>query len=87
MNLEILTLNDLKAMKEEILAEIKQTHQLNQDENIWLKSSEVRKLLSCSEGTLINLRASGMLPYSKVNGTIYIRKSDLNKLLNSNIVA
>ncbi|MBI5371847.1 MAG: helix-turn-helix domain-containing protein [Sphingobacteriales bacterium] len=87
MNIDLLTLNDLKSLKEEIINEVKSCLQISEQENVWLKTSEVKKILGCSEGTLVNLRASGMLPYSKIKGTIYIRRSDLSKLFDSHIVA
>lgn len=86
MNIELLTVNDLNSLKQEIISELKNFIQGCEPENTWLKTSEIKKILGCSEGTLVNLRASGMLPYSKIKGTIYVRKNDLNKLFESNIV-
>jgi len=48
----------------------------------WLKSSEVRKLLKVSAGTLQNLRINGTLPYRKIGGSMYYRIEDLKKLMN-----
>lgn len=87
MNIELLTLNDLNKLKQDIVNEVKQCLEIAEQENTWLKTSEVKKILGCSEGTLVNLRTSGLLPYSKIKGTIYIRKSDLNRLFSQNIVA
>lgn len=83
MNIEIITKTDLSKFKEEIVNEIKTLLDNKNQEHIWLKTSEARKLLGCSEGTLINLRNSGALPYSKVKGTIYVKKSDLYRLFES----
>jgi hypothetical protein len=47
----------------------------------WLKSSEVRKMLGISHGTLQNLRINGSLPCSKVGGIIFYKYDDLVKLL------
>lgn len=87
MNLNVVTADDLKMLKDEIIKEVKKCFKEPKDEIEWLKTSDVKKILGCSEGTLCNLRASGMLPYSKINGTIYISKSELNKLFISHIVA
>lgn len=87
MEIELVTLNDLNKLKEDIIKEIKSCIKSSETEDTWLKTSEVKKVLGCSEGTIINLRSSGLLPYSKIQGTIYIRKSDLNKLLTSHILA
>ena len=50
----------------------------------WLKSPEVRKLLSISPGTLQNLRINGTLSYSKVGGAMYYDLEEIEQLLTSN---
>jgi len=50
----------------------------------WLKSSEVRKLLNVSPGTLQNLRINGTLRFSKVGSIMYYKLEDINKLLEGN---
>jgi hypothetical protein len=52
----------------------------------WLKSSEVRKLLNISPGTLQNLRINGTLTYTKIGGIIYYNQADIDKVLNGNKV-
>jgi hypothetical protein len=47
----------------------------------WLKTSEVEKLLDLSPGTLQTLRANGTLPHTKLGGTLYYNKEDINKEL------
>lgn len=49
----------------------------------WLKSPEVRDLLSITPGTLQNLRINGTLPYSKVAGVIYYDYEEIQKVLGS----
>jgi hypothetical protein len=45
-------------------------------EKKWLKSSEVKKMLGISPGTLQNLRINGMLPFTKIGGLSFtIRKT------------
>jgi hypothetical protein len=39
----------------------------------WLKSSEVRKLLKISSGTLQNLRINGTLNFYKIGGILYYK--------------
>ena len=56
MNLEIITKDDLREFKSELLTEIRQLMQPGQGQSKkWLKSNEVRKLLNISPGTLQNL--------------------------------
>ena len=50
----------------------------------WLKSSEVRKLLGISTGTLQNLRINGLLSYSKVGGIMFYDYEEIQKLLQGN---
>ena len=72
MNLEIITKEDLKEFKSELLTEIRQLIQPGQGQSKqWLKSVEVRKLLNISPGTLQNLRINGTLNYTRI-GSISI---------------
>jgi len=82
MNLEIITKEDLKEFKSELLTEIKQLIQPGQGQSKkWLKSIEVRKLLNISPGTLQNLRINGTLNYTRIGSIIYYKQEDINKLL------
>ena len=69
----VLTIEDLQEFKKELLQELKTIFPTNQSTSSkkWLKSTEVRKLLGISPGTLQNLRINGTLPYSKIGGVIY----------------
>lgn len=80
---EILTREDLKAFKTELLQEIKTLLKAqSQDQNKkWLKSQEVRKMLIISPGTLQNLRVNGTLRYTKIGSLIYYKQEDINTLL------
>ena len=86
MPAQILTTDDLREFKVELLEELKEL--LNQEEaplpKKWLKSPEVRKLLSISPGTLQNLRINGTLSYSKVGGAMYYDLEEIEQLLTSN---
>ena len=83
MQIEILTREELHRFKSELIAEIKQT--IRTDETVtnkqFLRSSEVRKLLKISSGTLQNLRIKGILPYEKIGGTFYYAHADIVQLL------
>lgn len=81
--IEILTREDLRAFKTELLQEIKTLLQpQDQAQNKkWLKSQEVRKMLNISPGTLQNLRINGTLRYTKIGSLIYYKQEDINKLL------
>ncbi len=86
MATEIITQDDLREFKIELLADIKkllkQNSGLNQKQ--WLKSYEVRELLNISPGTLQHLRVSGTLPFTKVGGTIYYDFTDIQSMIAEN---
>jgi hypothetical protein len=84
----IITLEDLMEFKIELLEQIKKIVESQNTASIkkWLKSTEVRKLLNISPGTLQNLRINGTLSYTKIGGTIYYANQDIDKLLENNKV-
>lgn len=80
--ISILTKDDLLDFKKELfkeLLELLNGNKINQEE--WLRSSEVQKLLKISAGTLQNYRINGTLPFKKVGGRLYYRYQDIAKLL------
>jgi hypothetical protein len=82
MNVELITKQDLREFKNDLLSEIKQIIKPEQGQGKqWLKSVEVRKLLNISPGTLQNLRINGTLRYSKIGGMMYYKLEDIHKLL------
>jgi DNA-directed RNA polymerase subunit F len=80
--IELITKEDLREFKGELLKEIKQLMQPGQVQSKkWLKSVEVRKLLRISPGTLQNLRINGTLRFTKVGSIMYYKLEDINKIL------
>lgn len=80
--IELITKEDLRAFKSELLEEIRAIIQPGKGQSKqWLKSNEVRKLLNISPGTLQNLRINGTLKYTKIGGIMYYKIEDLNKIL------
>ena len=87
MAVEIVTKQDLSEFRTSLLNDIaalllskpQQTKQ-------WLKSSEVRKMLNISPGTLQTLRINKTLSYTKIGGIIYYGYQDIEKLLEQNTV-
>ncbi len=80
--IELITKEDLKNFKTELLTEIKQILKPGAGESKkWLKSNEVRKLLNISPGTLQNLRINGTLRFTKIGGMMYYKLEDIHKLL------
>ncbi|AMR33453.1 transcriptional regulator [Mucilaginibacter sp. PAMC 26640] len=84
MNVELVTREDLRRL-EDLLKEIKQIVQPGQSQpKKWLKSSEVRKMLNISPGTLQNLRINGTLRFTKMGSIMYYKLEDINKILEEN---
>ncbi len=84
----VLTIEDLQEFKKELLQELK-TIFPGANAGVtkkWLKSTEVRKLLGISPGTLQNLRINGTLPYSKIGGVIYYDHEEIQNILTQNRV-
>lgn len=85
MNVELITREDLREFKNELLNELKQIMQPGQGQSKkWLKSSEVRKVLNISPGTLQNLRINGTLRFTKIGSIMYYKLEDINKVLEGN---
>ncbi len=86
MAAEIITTDDLRVFKIELLDDIKKLINDNssQAQKKWLKSPEVRKLLNISPGTLQNLRINGTLPYTRMGGALYYDYEDIHKILTGN---
>jgi DNA-directed RNA polymerase subunit F len=82
MNVELITREDLREFKNELLNELKLIMQPGQGQSKqWLKSNEVRKLLKISPGTLQNLRINGTLSFTQIGSIMYYKLDDINKLL------
>ena len=87
MPAQIITTDDLREFKVELLDEIRIliSEQKGPAIKKWMKSVEVRKLLNISPGTLQTLRINGTLPYTKIGGTNYYNASDIDVLLSQNL--
>src|SRR3990170_4214155 len=86
MAANIITQEDLQAFKAELLEELKNLLSNNRPATTrkWLKSHEVRRLLTISPGTLQNLRVNGTLPFTKIGGVIFYDYEDIKKMLEDN---
>jgi hypothetical protein len=84
---QLITVEDLERFKDDLIVEIKNLlTPLIQEDKKWIKSSEVRKMLGISPGTLQNLRINGTLPFTKIGGTLYFDYEDIKKVLSTNRV-
>jgi hypothetical protein len=83
MNVELITREDLRQFKTELLEEFKTivSKAKPSPHGKWLKSAQVRELLKISPGTLLNLRVNGHLRYTKVGGSFYYKYEDIELML------
>lgn len=84
---QLITIEDLAAFKDDLLHEIKKLLSTGSDrpEKKFLRSSEVKKMLGISAGTLQNLRVNGKLPYKKVGGIMFYELRDIIKLFGNDL--
>lgn len=80
---QIVTTGDLELFRKSLVEELKSILQAGvaSTDKKWLRSSEVRKLLGISPGTLQNFRIKNLLPFKKIGGTVFYKYEDLEKLL------
>ena len=82
MAVSIITQEDLKEFKTELLEDIKNLFNIKvSEQKLWLRSSEVKELLKISSGTLQNLRINRTLSYTRVGGTLYYNYKDIEEML------
>ena len=87
MAIEVITREDLNEFRTLLLSDLNTMFNSKpQQQKQWLKSSEVRKLLNISPGTLQNLRVNGTITYTKIGGILYYASNDLDKALETNKV-
>jgi len=81
------TKEDLQKFQSSLLTSIKNLIEQKFDdkkcEAKWLRSKAVRKIMEISPATLQNLRISGKIKYTKILGSYYYCKSDLDLLFKS----
>tara|TARA_R110000868_G_scaffold136272_3_gene349180 strand:- start:2558 stop:2821 length:264 start_codon:yes stop_codon:yes gene_type:complete len=84
MTFEVITKDDLKTLKQEIITELKTILGSKTEQKKWLKSADVREMLNISPGTLQNLRINGTLPFTSMGKTMYYDYDDVIKILTQN---
>ena len=85
MPAQIITTDDLREFNTELIQELKELFSTVPDQKKqWLKSPEVMKLLDISPGTLQHLRVTGILPYTKIGGTVYYKYEEVLQMLEKN---
>ena len=79
---QLITLDDLEQFKEQLFKELEALIKPNlQQPKKWLKSHEVQRYLKISPGTLQNLKATGVIPYTKIGGVHFYDTEDIQQIL------
>lgn len=82
-------LNLVKTIKKDIgtlrteVAEMSKTHAQHLSEE-WITKEKVLAILKISPRKLQTMRDNGQIPFSQIDGKIYYKTSDVEKLLRSN---
>lgn len=87
MPTEIVTTDDLREFKSELLEEFKRI--LDEHSGLltkkWLKSADVCDLLEISQGKLQTIRINGTIPFTKLGGTIFYNSTEIQKMMTKNM--
>ncbi|MDV7188473.1 helix-turn-helix domain-containing protein [Lutibacter sp. TH_r2] len=88
MPTQIITTDDLREFKIELLEEIKKLLVKTTSTGVkkYLKSNEIMELLKISPGTLQTLRINGTLPYTKIGGIIFYDSEEIEKVMKENSI-
>ena len=80
MQVEIVTKDDLRDLDNKLnrIIELLSATEKPKD---WLRSADVKAILNCSDATLKNYRDAGKLKYSKVEGTYFYQRSEVESML------
>lgn len=87
MKLDLITKEDLEQLKLDIFAEMRSTLKelgAPNENNEWLRTADVRKLLRISAGTLQTLRINGTIRYSVVGKMFFYKREDINNMIEQN---
>lgn len=85
MKIAILSETEIEEFRKQLLQDlISLFSREKEDDNRWIKTAEVKKILGCSINTIHNYKNAGILSYNKIGGTIYYDKERVYELLNNN---
>lgn len=80
MPAELITTDDLRRFKSELIDEIKDLFGTNDQSahlDRWLRSSDVERLLNISPNKLYQMRVNNEIPYYRFGSTIYYKYQDI----------
>jgi len=84
-NTELLTREEFQASMESLLGKIETiANKPITDNSKWLRTAEASEYLSISQSQLHSLKAEGIISCSKLGGTNYYDREELDQLLEEN---
>ncbi|MDR7132653.1 hypothetical protein J2X69_005027 [Algoriphagus sp. 4150] len=82
--MEPITKEDLEALRFQLFADLKELlakkDESQSDKKEWLRSRDVKKMLSISDAALQNLRIRGVVHPVKISGLYYYKSEELKSL-------
>lgn len=82
--METITKEDLNTLRFQLFADLKnlleQPRKSKTEEKEWLRSKDVKKMLSISDAALQNLRIRGVVHPVKISGLYYYKSEELKSL-------
>ncbi|MBX2896877.1 MAG: helix-turn-helix domain-containing protein [Cyclobacteriaceae bacterium] len=78
---DVIMLQHLEKLKSDLIAEMESKFGHHDLKQRWLRSHQLRKLLSISHGKLQQLRTSGVLPYSRIGSVILYDYKDIERFI------
>lgn len=80
------SLNQINSKIESILQERSQVNQLSLDSSKWISKQEAAKRLNVCGKTIDSYMKKGILPYSQFKSKLYIKPSDIDRILEKHYV-
>ncbi|WP_445665135.1 helix-turn-helix domain-containing protein [Fodinibius sp. AD559] len=82
---EILTVEKFKSLMQEFISDIEAiVNRPVSEEKEWLRTKEAADYLSISSSQLHNLKAEGIISCTKLGGTNYYDRKEIDKVLEAN---
>lgn len=85
MDVIVISKEEFDSFKNEIIQELAKLvgKAEKEEQSTWLRTRDVCRILNLSTSTLQNLRNSGKVPFTKLNGTIFYKRVDIESLFDS----
>ena len=81
MTIDIISKTDLAEFRQLLIEDLKDILDFAYTRTKWIRISEAKELLSCSAATIKNLRINKHLPYTKLGGSYFYPRHEIEKIL------